>query len=469
MIQQRAWVRHPLEVVAAGTAAAVAAVVAAAPIRDEDLWWHVLIGEEIVDSRSIQGLGNTWAPFGDQNWVTTQWLSETGYAAAHDLGGWSTITALRVLVAVTTLLMLALLLRRGRPSTAWVPVYVVTALGLALWLSRDRPQTLVLPLAVVLAGWMREGLRDRYPPWWVVPLLTVPWANLHGSWVVVPSVWALVVVARATDSRRLARQPLLLALMGLLSGLVTPAGIDGVLAIARFTEHTEFIIEWQPTAPLTSYGLMLLMLVIMIVSAWAHPPRVPWFEIVTVLALAGFGFLAIRNVPLALILLAPVAADRLSAVMPQGRSRGVVELRVLTAMTIAVLTLGAVVASLSWSRVDPLADPPPLSLARHLPAGSLVLSDYSTGGFLAQFGPVGTQVVIDGRADRYEPAFQRAYLDAVYRLVDWQGFLRQTDPDVAALLADTALATQLQSSGWQLDAEVDGYVVLRPARSGETP
>lgn len=459
---------QPGYIVAAVAGVGVVFAAASAPILDEDIWWHVLIGQQIAETWQFSALGNAWAPFGNQDWTTTQWLSELVYGVLHALGGWSGVTSLRVAIAALTVSAIAVTVLPRRQSLGATLIFVVVVAGIALWLSRDRPQALVLPLAVVLARWLHSSLRGYVPPWWQVALVTALWSNLHGSWLLVPGVFALATACRLLDGEALSRHLLVLVVVSTAAGLANPTTFTGgLLAIPRFATHTSDLVEWGHTPLLSSYGAMLMALMAAIVIAWSRPGKVPRSEILIVLSMSAFGLVAIRNVPLALILLAPVAADRVSSALPGDRNRGEAERAMLRVIVAGIAAVGLAAATLAWSRVDPLAGAPSASIVRALPAGSetRVLNEYALGGFLAAQGPAGTQVVIDGRADRYSLEYKGEYFAALRSLTDWQEFVQRTNPDVAVLATTTPLSVELELAGWKVLERDSGVVVLaRPAQ-----
>ena len=188
------------------------------------------------------------------------------------------------------------------------------------------------------------------------------------------------------------------------------------------------------------------------------------------LTMAAFGLLAIRNVPLTLVILAPLAADRMSGALPDDRDRGQRERATIRAVGIGVVVLGLAASMLAWARVDPLAAAPSEAIVQALPddPAARVLNEYALGGFLAVEGPSGTQVVIDGRADRYSRDYKDAYFSALGSLADWEEFVRRTEPDAAVLSTRTPLAVQLEAEGWPVLERASGVVVLRRP-SEETP
>ena len=90
---------------------AAALVWVAGPLFDGDLWWHVRLGQEILDQHRVAGPG----PVGRSlrrstgTWTTTQWLSEVLMATTYRVGGWSALGWLRLVGELAP----------ARPASAW--------------------------------------------------------------------------------------------------------------------------------------------------------------------------------------------------------------------------------------------------------------------------------------------------------------------------------------------------------------
>ena len=452
---------HVLAVLAAGLLLVYSASVA---IVDIDLWWHRWLGVEILQTRTVTGLGNAWAPFGEQSWTTTQWLAEVAYAALHTAGGFSAVTALRLAAGLAIVSGLAWTVLRGRPSVTAVPTYVTALFGLALFVVQDRPQTLALVGAVVLGGWIDRLLHDHVAVrlWWVAALTWV-WANVHGSWVLVPGVMALAAVALIADRRpaeaRIAGYGVAVAVG---AGLLTPAVLASGLALLRFTERTTFLGEWNQVEPLALYGVPVTLLLAATAVFWARDTSPPG-EVVLVLGIALFSLAANRNIPFGIVLLAPlvssIAARSLTRDLPSSNSRAAAS---LSAALAVVLTATAVV---THSRIDPVSRAEPRTIAATLGRDEgpvRVLNTYEAAGVLLEFSGGDVELGIDGRADRYEPAYVERYFAAVNRLEGVDALLALVDADVAVLKETEALATHLVSRGWTTTMSDGGFVLVEP-------
>lgn len=452
------------------------AAVAVTPLRDIDVFWHVLAGRELLAGVPADAVGQQWSFAPDPlPWTSTQWVTEVIFAWLQDLGdGWAGPAAFRVATAAVAVAVLAVTTLRGRArAVAGFPFLLATAM--TAFVSQDRPQQFTLIGAAVLGGVLVAGLvEQRLPRWWILLPATVVWANLHGGWVLVPAVLALVALGVSLDhglGAPAARRAGLLALAGALAGCLTPSGLAGLTAPLRFSSATALIREWTAVSPVSALGWFTLAMLALFVLGWSASRELPRSEAVVVLVLLTFTWMANRNLAPGLALLAPLSAHRLCTAFP---SVGRPEPRWSVPVGIGLATVLALVGVASvWGRDNLPYETQPLRLARQLaelPAGQRVLNDYNTSGAALFFGGPQTVVAIDGRTDRYGADYIGRYVDLLALRGDWEPLFDELAPTAALLEQDSPLGHVLVAErGWRQVGEPDaGYVLLvRPAAASE--
>jgi hypothetical protein len=184
----RIWPESIDNVVALGVLAFVVSISLFA-IRDNDLWWHMAVGRELVESRhwitrdpflfSIPGLP----------WVSHAWLVEILFYAIHAAFSVTGLIVLRALaVAVIFVLSFRHLRALGISLTLASPVILLVVLNAHSRFDL-RPHLFEYVILVALLGWLirhREQLTGRY---FVFPaVLQVIWVNTHSSFYLGPAM-----------------------------------------------------------------------------------------------------------------------------------------------------------------------------------------------------------------------------------------------------------------------------------------
>lgn len=448
-------------------------VVAARPIDDPDAFWHVVLGEEIIRTGNVTGIGDTWAWYDpDDPWTTSQWLSEVAMALVVESAGWAGLVwATIVVVGIVAAAIAALVLTLTR-SAVGVVVVAVGMLGFSL-VVEARPLMLSLLGTTLVSHWAARLLYTGRVPstWWA--LLVVLWANLHGQWVIAPLAVGLATVLYWLDDPTSRRRLLVrgIGVSGLLAlaGCLSPLGIWGLLLPFLLRENTNHIVEWQRLEPLSIAAIPLVLLLVIIVWGWLRIGRRPVrSEAVYVAFWTVFALPAERNVMVSLLFLLPVAAVVGARAFPEsGQSRARTDRRLFRFAGAASALATVVLLTIAATRFDPLAEARAIGAAERLAAaGSAVrvLNDYNVAGVLVAFGPSGIELGIDGRAERYGAEYIDAYLDALALRGDgWEEFLAKFEPEAAVIEARAPIRHVLEDDwDWELVMRDGDYVLLEP-------
>lgn len=470
----------PYLILVAAVAVLVPIRAAYGPIRDIDLYWHLLVGQEILDGVPVTAAARGWsfAPVPD-TWVSTQWLAELTFAGLERWQGLQALVAYRTVTTVLALAVLAAVTLWRRPVRAGAWVFALSALALSIAV-QERSQQLTFVLAPLVGWWAERFLRQgRLPRWWLVLPLIVVWSNFHGGWVLLPACLGLAGLARVLDHGW--RDPAawrgwLLALLCGAAACVSPSGVQNATASVRFSQSTGFIAEWQPVRPWGFETLPFVALFLLIVLAWALGAGRPTKgEALFALAVVGFGIMAWRNVTPAALILAPLATGILARALgePDPIPRGT---RAPLARLALVLALAGAMAGvlLAFRQAPVVASDVPqrlLSVVHDVPTPQRVLNTYNVSGPLLWFGGPPPHVVlgIDGRSDRFPVEYFTDYgTTLIHAQAGWEKVFDQLAPTSALLRTDEALSGVLVAQrGWVEVGREGDYVLLRaPTTTG---
>jgi hypothetical protein len=436
-------------------------------ISDPDAPWHVLAGRHLWDTWQFHG-PDPYSRFTTGPWVLNQWLPDLVMAGADRIGGLAAVAWLAQLgrLAVCVLLYAACRRRAGSLPAAFVAGAAV--LGTADSLS-PRPQLVGFALlALTVDAWLRT-VSDLRPRWWLVPVAYL-WACCHGTWVVGLTVGAAAVVGLVLDRRvqlRRDRQLLLrLAAIPVASGLValvTPVGPSLLTSFSAVRAVSPYIQEWRlPTTPTPSV-LATAALLLLVPLVWVlRRERVAWTHVALWLLAVAWGLSSMRTVAVGAIVVAPLAAEALGALL--GRERNRVERAervVVGSFLVAAAALSGLLAAAGPS--TPAGAPHAFdSRLQAMPPGTVVYNTDLLGGWLMYSHPELAHTA-DTRAELYGPVLVRSYLDVMAARPGWEQDLDHFAPQAAILEKGLPVVDALRSRGWQVLGQDAGYVLLEPA------
>ncbi|MGA2038502.1 MAG: hypothetical protein ABSH42_04430 [Bryobacteraceae bacterium] len=286
-------------------------------LADTDAWWHLASGRYIAHTHRLPSpdpFAYTTARVQDaypgeaatrRFNLTHEWLAQLamyGFEAACGAGA----------VVLWKALLLALLCgavgwtaARRTGSLLWGIAAALGAASLAIEFAHDRPSILsYLFTAVFLL------ICDRGRRLWLLPVLSLVWANCHGGfflgWVVVGAYTAQALLRR-TDVRRW----LVASLATIVVSGANPNGFGAIEAMLRY-RHSPMqasLIEWSPAslwgAPY-AFDLLLYAAVLAMIFSWRRVRLADWLMAA---AFAAAALTAFRNEMLVGVLATVLIAD----------------------------------------------------------------------------------------------------------------------------------------------------------------
>lgn len=453
-----------------------------APMSTVDLAYQVRAGAQMLATGELAAADTWTSTVAGVAWVNQQWAAQVLLAGVHELGGWAGLALLR---AITIGLAFAFVAAACRERGAGPRVAAVLALVAFLLASPAlglRPQLFgILLFAATL--WLLAGRRRA--PWrtWLVPVLAVAWANVHGSFVLAPVLagWAFLEDLLERDPAW--RPSLVVAVLTALGTLVTALGPGAwayALDLAANPAIAARVTEWQPPSLFDPVGAAfygsLVLVGALVLLGWASGRRISLPAFGVLAGLAWLGLRAVRGVawwPIgAVVMVAPVfgsAASSAGASMAGRETPG--RARRLNAITAAGLAVIAVLLLVSWAPVDPLAGSDRVTDA---PAGvtRTVLADAAPGsnlfhpqrwGSWLELAAPAHWTFVDSRIELFPDEVWADY-DAIVTGADgWEAVLERRAIDVVLVAPeDEALADRLAAAGWrEAYAGADGWVLVR--------
>jgi len=477
--------------------------------RDPGSFWHIVVGQRILDSGELVHTDPFSFTFAGEPWIAHGWLWECALALLHRASGLDTI----LLATATALACLYTWLAHRLLRAGLHPLLVVLIIALAAAASsfhfHPRPHLITL----VLLGWTFSRLCDfeagRTPLrslFWLVPLFVI-WTNVHGGMVggvgtlaVASAGWGLAKLIGLDSPLVRYRQLISLGVLTLacaLTAFINPYGLElprlwfalmGSPVLPRLMQEHAPLLKSGPLAwPILLFGLLYAAALVGVLPRW---PRVTWL---IPLLWFGLSWTCVRHGPLfattAVIALADMfphirwvswLARKGSAVcrlrVPEHQDSGrVMDWRpalipVLVVLTTAILQVAALpvpVVGRGWAQPHPVTCP--LELLPELRAcagkranGTPIFNDMLFGGFLIYYTP-DFRVFIDDRCELYGDRWLEQYADAAWhhpqRLEQWA---REYEFDHALVQPELRFDRYLQGSpAWTLVTRTEFAALYR--------
>ena len=151
---------------------------------DPDLWWHLKVGESILQTHRWPTTDPYSFTVSGQPWVEYEWLADVLLAVTARIGGLRALDALLIVLGGAILVALYSLatLRTGNSKAAFIASAILLPLVRPFF--SLRPQMLGY-LFLVLTLICLERFRQGHRRWiWLLPVLLLIWVNTHGFWII---------------------------------------------------------------------------------------------------------------------------------------------------------------------------------------------------------------------------------------------------------------------------------------------
>jgi hypothetical protein len=458
----------------------------AANLPSVDLAYHLRAGAEILATGSIPNV-DTWTfTAAGAPWLDQQWGAQVVLRMVESAGGWTGLALFRAgLVGLIYACLFVIGRRAGLPARA-TALLVLAAFLVGLVALALRPQLLGMACfaLVLLLVTIRHQHRRAL---WLVPVVVVVWANLHGSFFLGPLVLGLAWLEDLHNRAAAPHRPLVIAVISTAAACLTPFGpAVWAYAIGLSTNPlvTSRITEWQPTSLRDVPGLLFFASALAIVVVIARRARpVPWPTLVWLGCFFFIGAFAIRGV--AWWSLAAMVAT-VTLIAPLSRQPTRVDpplIRKLNALVAAVFVLVGVVLLPAWRPIDPGSQAPvgvvgtapsgiTGALRDHVRPGDRLFHPQPWGSWFEYAVPTAS-VTIDSRIELFPPETWDRYESVAAGRAGWRDQLRSWGVTVIVVTdaRPGGLLDQLtREPGWrEIYKDVDGRVFARDAGSASVP
>ena len=160
--------------------------------QDPDFWWHIRIGEWMVQNGRLPSTDIFTYTVSNHVWTDHEYLTEILMWLVYNGTG---LVGISIAFGVVTWIGWWFVYRRASNAP-----FVIIGLGLALGAVAGNPiwgpraQMITFALSSLEMYWIQTYLSGRSRSLSYLPLVMVAWANLHGGWVIA-FVWLGVAIA----------------------------------------------------------------------------------------------------------------------------------------------------------------------------------------------------------------------------------------------------------------------------------
>ncbi|MBM3785369.1 MAG: hypothetical protein FJW30_13465 [Acidobacteria bacterium] len=415
--------------------------------RDSDSGWHIRAGERMIERGAVPRVDEFSFSKPGNEWFAWEWAADVAMGAAHRTMGLRGVVLLYWLaIGFASWLWVRLAFRNG--GNFWLVCLFASPMLTAAqlhWLARPHVLGWVF-LLLALDGMGRRGA-------WYWMLLSVLWANAHGSFFLLPVLLLIHGMPRY-------------ALAASVASLVNPYGWQLHVHLVHYLRDHELlsrIAEFQSfnfhAAGAWQIGALLVTGLAGSVCAAALGQ---WSRALTLLLFSAMALRSARGLPVLAMAGLPLAAGAWTAALRAWRySPGWMPrlldygnrlealqrpLRGYAGGAIAAALLGLALAG------TPASFPAkefPVAAAAHLPAGGRLLAPDKFGGYLIYRFDGARKVYFDGRSDFYGAPFLREYIDLVEVRREAAGIVAKYDFTHALLPPRYSLVPFLERAGWK--------------------
>lgn len=426
--------------------------------QDGDIAWQQWLGTYLLHAHHLPNhLGPETFTSAGAHWVPQEWLLSLAVALAIGTGHFPYLAIAAALAAFGALLVTAYRAKRRGASTFAIAL-TTACTGFAMLQSFGvRAQIFAwffLAMLMLLLD-MENNL-----VFLAIPVVAL-WANVHASALLAPvlvGAWTFgTLIEDRSWTPRVERNVVLTA--GTLFAVFLTPLLWQLPVYAVTLAHSTIravITEWQPSdisCPAFTVGLFPLIAICGYFGIAA--PRERWRDGMLFGVACTMGFMAVRHLPIAALVIAPMAAQRLSSLLPEhARVNVVLGERFSENVIFSATALAIVVIVTSLVHVPAIAGvnlprTAVTTLSRVHGMHNLYCEDF--GWCSLALEKPNLRTFLDGRCDPFPPAVWRDYL-AVERVTPaWANVLDRYNVDSVLVKKGRPLAQALAlRSDWHL-------------------
>jgi hypothetical protein len=411
---------------------------------DPDMGWHIKAGEIIWQSGAIPFKDNLTFT-SDQRWYNLSWSWDILMYWVFTAFGESGLVYLQALLFAALIGSLYASTLYFKEFSTDTRAIITTISGLLVWdVLYLRPQLISYFLALIALLLLSN--RKSYSLY-LIPLLTIIWVNIHGSFIVMYTVLAAFILGALYERNYSWFKTLIfISALSTIALLINPLGYKVIIGVARTLDSTitAYISEWMPFTFGAEYAATLCITILLIIGGFTNDKIPMSYRVLALLWLLAalcskrsFGFFG--------ILALPYFGYALNPIVQKSSSKFVFTRQYKTLLTLAF----AIMAVLSpFKDKIPYFQEKEVRNTQKVPLDAInflnkncnnakIFNDYNLGGYLALYVNPNIKYFIDGRAGTaFSEEFIKKYLNGVIGPSDIESVLTKYPVDAAFVSND---------------------------------
>jgi hypothetical protein len=476
-------------------------------LGDADIGWHIRNGQHILSTRSVPTTDYFSYTMSGRPWYAWEWLYDVLVAGIHSAAGLSGVVLLSALIGALTF---ALLFRNAMRSSGNLLVAggltALAAVAASIHLLA-RPHMVTWLFTLIWFQQLDRFQRGERKSLFLLPALMLLWVNLHGGFLMGIAVTALFLAGNAmtwiiTSSSELRsraqvrmRHLGLTLLLTLGATFITPYGYRLYAHLYEYLGSKFMMNNIQeflsPDFHLFQVKAFALLLIVALLALVLQSRKASVIDFLVIAFSAWIGLYAVRNIPIAAMLLTLTVApmlgesfrsvgheigiapwlrnlatkiDGFSArmqVMDQRFKRHVLSVIVALLLVVGAGARGASALSAQTLHFDEKHMPVQAAefMAAHNIRDHFFAPDSWSGYLIYRLYP-DVRVMMDDRHDFYGEKFVRDYLKVAQAAYGWREVLDAHQVNWVLVPPDSPLASTLKEArDWKVVHD-DGTAIL---------
>jgi hypothetical protein len=435
-------------------------------LDDSDVPWHLATGRWLLEHHRVP-LSDPWSfASGGQPWYLLSWIWNVILGITEHFSGALGVLLLTLMISAAIPAAIAgHLLRIGVALPAIFFTVMIASLCIMDFITA-RPHLSGYVMVLVFYLILHRSREKTGHLLWILPVLMLIWANMHGSFIAGFSVLgAFILEAFAVKNYRWLKSLIAVSLVCGLTALINPYGLDVIIGAMKTMDGAakKYTLEWLPFSFSASTGISAWLIVFILASNLRGSKAPIADKILAIGWLIGTLFV-MRNGPIFIILSAPYLAiclDEATQGWRQTRAPSafvnVMQRQPLSRVWVATIAIVALlsVAAYKLPHEDKILSAD-MSVsdaidyaAKHYPTHRF-LTDFNFGGQVI-YRTYGTlPMFMDSRAATvYGDDAMESYLDFLWQKDGWEDRLKKYDVN-AIMVSKNSMFAKSPHSNWQL-------------------